>query len=219
MSARVAELESEIRRLTRQRDAQPADTVYALTHQQRIDELSIELIAWQLDPARMRAAEDAIRAAGRRRHRAHAGRRRWPAVAGASGLLGTVATAGHLAADAGGAPWIGGALLTVAATALGLTAVDRARDAREAAAAEADMHAAQHQYADVVAHHASAITPVRPLPIHNQETPCSPHSTPRTTPPTATRWALGSGPAAAATAGHPATASGPSAAPSPTAAA
>ncbi|MBM0279056.1 hypothetical protein JM949_29220, partial [Micromonospora sp. STR1s_6] len=102
MSPRVAELEAQIRRLTRQRDAQPADTLYALTHQQRIDELSVELIAWKLDGAQMHAAENAIRAAGRRRQRAHTGRRRWPAVAGVSGVLGSVATAGHLAPHAGG---------------------------------------------------------------------------------------------------------------------
>ncbi|MGC4808614.1 hypothetical protein [Micromonospora sp. DT233] len=220
MSARVAEIESEIRRLTRQRDAQPADTVYALTHQQRIDALSVELIAWQLDGARMRAAEDAIRAAGRRHRRAHIGRNRWPAVAGASGLFGSVATAGHLAADAGGPPLIGGALLTVAAAALALTAVDRTRDAREAVAAEADMHTAQHQYAAVVAGHARAITPVRPLAIHSQETPCSSSpQPPATSRSTAISTTPGSGPAAAAIAGRPPTASRPSAPSSPTAAA
>lgn len=182
MSARAAELESEIRRLTRQRDAQPADTLYALTHQQRIDELSVELIAWKLDGARMRAAEHAIRAAARRRHRAHTGRRRWPAVAGGSGLLGTVATAGHLAADAGGPPLIGGTLLGAAAVALALTALDRARDARELAAAATDMDTAQDQYAAVVASHADAIAPARPLPIHNQETSCASPQPPATSP-------------------------------------
>ncbi|MFG3423401.1 hypothetical protein [Micromonospora sp. NPDC048063] len=217
--SRVAELESEIRRLTRQRDAQPPDTLYALTHQQRIDVLSVELMAWQLDAARMRAAEDAIRAAGRRRHRAHTGRRRWPAVAGASGLLGGVATAGHLAADAGGPPLIGGVLLTAAAAALALTAAERAHDAREAAAAEADMHAAQHQYAAVVASHARAITPVRPLAIHHQETSCASPQLPATSRSTAISTTPASGPAAAATAGRPPTASRPSAPSSPTAAA
>jgi hypothetical protein len=182
MSARIAELEDQIRRLTRQRDAQPADTIYALTHQRRIDVASIELIAWQLDGARMRAAEHALRAAARRRSRAHIGRRRWPATAGVSGVLGALATAGQLAADAGSPPLIGGALLSVAAAALALTAVDRARDAREAAAAVTDMHTAQHQYEAVVASHAHTITPLRPLAIHHQETPCaSPQSHPSTT--------------------------------------
>ncbi|WP_433233971.1 hypothetical protein ACQP2H_31755 (plasmid) [Micromonospora sp. CA-248260] len=218
MSARIAELESEIRRLTRQRDAQPADTVYALTHQQRIDALSVELIAWQLDGAQMRAAEDAIRAAGRRHRRAHTGRSRWPAVAGGSGLLGSVATAGHLAANAGGPPVIGGVLLTAAAAALALTALDRVRDGREAAAAETDMHTAQHQYAAVVARHTRAITPVRPLAIHSQETPCAASSPqpPATSPSTAISTTPAS---AAATAGHPPAASRPSAPSSPTAAA
>jgi hypothetical protein len=185
MSTRAAELESQIRRLTRQRDAQPADTLYALTHQQRIDELSVELIAWQLDGARMRAAENAIYAAARRRHRAHTGRRRWPAVAGATGLLGTAATAGQLAADAGGTPLIGGTLLGAAAVALALTALDRARDTRELAAAAADMNTAQDQYAAVVASHADAINPVRPLPIHDQETSCASPQPPATSPSTA----------------------------------
>jgi len=196
--SRIAELESEIRRLTRQRDAQPADTIYALTHQQRIDVLSVELIAWHLDGTRMRAAEDAIRAAGRRRQRAHTGRRRWPAVAGTCGLLGTVATAGTLAAD-GGPPLIGGTLLSIAAAALALTALERGRDAREAAAAETDMHTAQHQYAAVVARHAGAITPVRPLAIHNQETTC-----PSPQPPATSPSAISTSPASsAAIAGHP----------------
>jgi hypothetical protein len=203
MSTRATELESQIRRLTRQRDAQPADTLYALTHQQRIDELSVELIAWQLDGARMHAAENAIHAAARRRHRAHTGQRRWPAVAGATGLLGTAATAGHLAADAGGPPLIGGTLLGAAAVALALTALDRVHDARELAAAETDMHTAQHEYAAVVASHARAITPVRPLAIHNQETPCASPQPPTTSPSTAISTTPAS---AAATAGHPATA-------------
>lgn len=205
--SRVAEIESEIRRLTRQRDVQPADTLYALTHQQRIDALSVELMAWQLDGVRMRAAEDAIHAAGRRRHRAHTGRRRWPAVAGASGLFGGVATAGHLAADAGGPPVIGGVLLTAAAAALALTAAERIRDAREVAAAEADMHTALDQYTAVVASHARAITPVRPLAIHQQETSCA--SSPQL--PATSPSAISTTPAsAAAIAGHPPTASRPS---------
>lgn len=211
MSPRVAEIESEIRRLTHQRDAQPADTLYALTHQQRIDRLSIELIAWQLDGAQMHAAERALRDAARRRSRAHTGRRRWPAVAGVSGLLGILATAGQLAADSGSLPLIGGVLLSVAAAALALTAADRARDAREAAAAEADMHTAHHQYAAVVARHAHAISPMRPLAIHRQETPCDsqqPH--PSTT---TSSTAPASSPAAAAVrTGRRQAASGPSAA-------
>lgn len=180
--SRAAELETEIRRLTVQRDAQPPDTLYALTHQRRIDELSVELIAWKLDAAQMHAAEDAIRAAARRRHRAHTGRRRWPAVAGASGLLGTVATAGHLAADAGGPPLIGGTLLIAAAAALALTALDRAHDARELAAAATDMDTAQNQYSAVVARHARAISPALPLAIHNQETSCASPQPPATSP-------------------------------------
>ncbi|MGC5334875.1 hypothetical protein [Micromonospora sp. DT62] len=217
--SRIAEIESEIRRLTRQRDVQPADTLYALTHQQRIDALSVELMAWQLDPVRMRAAEGAIHAAGRRRHRAHTGRRRWPAVAGVSGLLGGVATAGHLAADAGGPPVFGGALLTAAAAALALTAAERVRDARELAAAEADMHTALDEYTAVVASHARAITPVRPLAIHHQETSCASPQLPATNRPTAISTTPASGPAAAAIAGHPQAASRPSAPSSPTAAA
>ncbi|MEU6077583.1 hypothetical protein [Micromonospora sp. NPDC047074] len=217
--SRVAEIESEIRRLTRQRDVQPADTLYALTHQQRIDALSVELMAWQLDPVRMRAAEDAIHAAGRRRHRAHTGRRRWPAVAGVSGLLGGVATAGHLAANAGGPPAFGGALLTAAAAALALTAAERVSDAREVAAAEADMHTALDEYTAVVASHARAITPVRPLAIHHQETSCASPQLPATSRPTAISTTPASGHAAAAIAGHPQAASRPSAPSSPTAAA
>ncbi|MEU9510773.1 hypothetical protein AB0D32_31355 [Micromonospora sp. NPDC048170] len=214
--SRVAELESEIRRLTRQRDVQPPDTLYALTHQQRIDALSVELMAWQLDPVRMRAAEEAIHAAGRRRHRAHTGRRRWPAVAGVSGLLGGVATAGHLAADAGGPPIFGGTLLSVAAAALALTAAERVRDARELAAAETDMHTALDEYDAVVASHARAITPVRPLAIHTQETSCASPQLPATSPSTAISTTPAS---AAATAGRPPTASRPSGPSSPTAAA
>jgi hypothetical protein len=209
MSDRVAELEAQIRHLTRQRDAQPTDTVYALTHQRRIDDLSVELMAWQLHGPRMHAAEQAMRAAARRRRRAHTGRRRWPATAGATGLLGTLATAGHLAADTTSPPLIGGGMLSIAVAALVMTAVDRARDAREAAAAETDMHTAQHQYAAVVARHAHAISPMRPLAIHRQEKPChsqQPHpSTTSTTP--ASRPA-----AAAARTGRRQAASGPSAA-------
>lgn len=221
MSARVAELESQIRRLVRQRDAQPADTLYAFTHQQRIDVLSVELIAWQLEPARMLAAEEAIRSAARRQRRAQTGSSRWPIVSGASGILGGVATAGHLAADAGGPPLIGGVLLTAAAAALALTVADRSRDAREAAQAEADMETAQQHYAAVVRRHSRAIAPLRPLAIHQEETPCpgSPQSRPAPSRPTTTGPAPRSGPAAAATAGHPRVASRPSASHSSTAAA
>jgi hypothetical protein len=225
MSVRVAELETQIRRLVAQRDAQPADTLYALDHQRRIDALSVELIAWRLDGARMQQAEDAIRAAGRRQRHAHTGRRRWPVVAGTGGVLGGMATAGHIAADAGGVPLLGGALLTLAAAALALTAVDRVRDAREAAAAETDMDTAQQHYAAVVARHARAIAPLRPLAIHNtntQEEPCSstpPPSSPANSHPTVTAPAPRSGADAAATTGHPRTASPLSAVPSPTVAA
>ncbi|WP_018223818.1 hypothetical protein [Salinispora pacifica] len=147
--SRVTELESEIGRLTR---SAPTEAL-----QRRIDGLTAELIAWQLSGARMHAADDAIRAAARRCHRAHTGRRRWPVVAGASGLLGTVATAGHLAADGAGPPLIGGVFLATAAIALGLTAVDRARDARALAAATTDMHTAQARYAALVDRHTPAI--------------------------------------------------------------
>lgn len=206
MPTRVAELEAQIRRLTQQRDAQPADTVYALTQQERIDDLSVELIAWQLDGEQMQAAEDALHAAARRRRRAHTGRSRWPATAGIAGSFGALATLGHLASDAGNPPLIGGALLGIAAAALAATAVDRARDTREAAAAETDIHAAQHHYTAVVNRHAHTITALRPLPIHRQETPCaSPQPTPSTsTTPT-------SNPDAAAPTGRQPTASPPSA--------
>ena len=169
MSTRIDELETQIRQLTRQRDAQPADTVYALTHQRRIDRLSVELIAWQLDGPQMNAAQQALRDAARRRRRAHTGRRRWPATAGITGALGALATAGQLAADAGTLPLIGTVLLAVAAAALGLTVVDRARDAREAAAADADTNTAQRRYAAVVARHSTAIAPVRPIAIHGEK--------------------------------------------------
>uniref|UniRef100_UPI003B21C9BD hypothetical protein n=1 Tax=Micromonospora carbonacea TaxID=47853 RepID=UPI003B21C9BD len=218
MSARVAELESQIRRLVRQRDAQPADTFFALTHQQKIDALSVELIAWQLEPDEMLAAENAIRAAARRQRRAQTGSSRWPVVSGAAGILGGVATAGHLAADAGGPPLIGGALLTAAAAALALTAADRARDTREALQAEVDMDTAQRHYADVVRRHARAIAPLRPLAIHQEETPCpSPQSPAAPSRPTAINPAPRSGPAAAVTGGHPRAGSRPSAASSSTA--
>lgn len=226
MSVRVADLETQIRRLVAQRDAQPADTLYALTHQRQIDALSVELIAWRLDGTRMQQAEDAIRAAARRQRHAHTGRRRWPVVAGTGGVLGGMATAGHIAADAGGVPLLGGALLTVAAAALALTAVDRVRDAREAAAAETDMDTAQRDYAAAVARHARAIAPLRPLAIHNntntnQEESCSstpPPSSPANNP-TVTAPAPLSGADAAATTGPQRTASPLSAFPSPTVAA
>lgn len=217
MSARVAELESQIRRLVRQRDAQPADTFFAYTHQQKIDALSVELIAWQLEPARMLAAEEAIRSAARRQRRAQTGSSRWPIVSGVSGVLGGVATAGHLAADAGGLPVIGGALLTAAAAALALTVADRSRDAREVAQAEVDMETAQQHYAAVVQRHARAIAPLRPLAIHQEETPCPSSPRPATPSTTTTGPAPRSGPAAAATAGHLRVVSRPSASPSSTA--
>ena len=198
MSTRIAELEARIRQLAAQRDAQPADTLYALTHQKRIDKLSVELMAWQYDGRLMHAAEDAIRAAARRRHRAHTGRLRWPATAGGSGLLGALATAGHLAADPSSPPLIGGTLLAVAAAALGLTAHDRIRDAREAAAAEADMNTAQRQYAAIVKRHAVAIAPLRPVAIHEEKS-CD--STPPQSPATSTTPA--SGPAPAVNSGRP----------------
>lgn len=169
MLTRITELEQQIARLTRQRDAQPADTVYALTHQRKIDLLSVELIAWETDYAAMYAAEEAIRDAGHRRHRAHTGRRRWPATAGVTGALGALATAGHLAADAGSVPVIGGTLLAVAAAALGLTVHDRVRDARAAAAAEADMNTAQRRYGAIVKRHASSITPLTPVAVHETQ--------------------------------------------------
>ena len=208
MSTRIAELEDRIRQLAAQRDAQPADTLYALTHQKRIDRLSVELIAWQLDGRRMRVAEDAIRAAARRRHRAHTGRSRWPAAAGVSGVLGTLATAGHLAADASSPPLIGATLLAGAAAALGLTAHDRIRDAREAAAAESDMNTAQRAYAAIVKRHAAAIAPLSPVAIH-EETSCASSTQPPRSPATSTTPA--SGPAAAASSGRPPAGSGPSA--------
>lgn len=165
--SRVTELESEIDRLTRHRDAQPTEALYQ-RHQQRIDGLTAELIAWQLSGARMHAADDAIRAAARRCHRAHTGRRRWPVAAGATGLLGTVATAGHLAADGAGPPLIGGVLLATAVAALAMTAVDRARDARALAAATTDMDTAQARYAALVDRHAPAAITSQP-PATTQE--------------------------------------------------
>ena len=209
MSDRVPELEAEIRRLTRQRDAQPTDTLYALHHQARIDVLSIELIAWHLEPARMLAAETAIRDAGRRARRAQTGRRRWPAVAGVSGAIGGIITAGSLATH-NGPSLIGSTLLAVAVAALALTVVDRARDARDADQADVDIEAAQRTYAAIVARHTRHIAPLRPLAIHSrpEEASCSPQSstpaiTPRTpsslaiTPSTATSPAASAGPTAA----------------------
>jgi hypothetical protein len=203
MSTRIAELEDRIRQLAAQRDAQPADTLYALTQQKRIDKLSVELIAWQLDGRRMRAAEDAIRAAARRRHRAHTGRSRWPAAAGVSGVLGTLATAGHLAADASSPPLIGGTLLAVAAAALGLTAHDRIRDAREAAAAESDMNTAQREYTSIVRRHAAAIAPLSPVAIHEEKSCDSSPQSPATPASPATSTTPASGPAGAVTSGRP----------------
>jgi len=207
MSTRITELAEQIWRLTRQRDAQPADTLYALTYQKRIDRLSVELVAWTLDHSRMHAAEHAVRAAARRRHRAHTGRRRWPATAGVSGVLGTLATAGQLAADASHPPLIGGTLLAVAAAALALTAFDRVRDAREAAAAEADMNTAQRQYTAIVRRHAHAITPVT-VAIHDKETSCASPQHPQSP---ATSTTPVSGPAPAVTSGRPPAASAASA--------
>jgi len=177
VSIRATELAGEIRRLTRQRDAQPSDTPYALRHQARIDVLSIELIAWQREPARMASAETAIRDARRRRHRAQTGRRRWPVVAAGSGAIGGLATAGSLAAHAGASP-LGGVCLGAAAVALALTVADRVRDARAVDQADIDIEAAQSHYAAVVAGHARAIVPLRPLAIHApalaQEESCNP---------------------------------------------
>jgi type II secretory pathway pseudopilin PulG len=200
--SRAAELEAEIHRLTQQRDAQPPDTLWALSHQAKIDELSVELAAWHLDPARMAGAEASIREAGRRLRRAQTGRRRWPVIAAGTGVLGTVAGAGELAAHTG--PVIGAGFLAAAAAALALTAVDRARDARDAARAEADIETAQGRYAATVGRHAGAIAPLRPLAIHTQEDPCTPSTTPSTP---ATPLAITSGPV---TSGGPIAAIGPS---------
>jgi hypothetical protein len=211
MTSRKAQLEATIRQLTVQRDAQPADTLYALTHQKRIDKLSIELMAWQLDGPAMRAAETAIRDAAHRRHRAHTGRSRWPAAAGVTGVLGTLATAGQLAADTSHPPLIGGSLLAVAAAALGLTVAERLRDSRAAAEAETEMNTAQRQYSAVIARHAHAIAPMTPVAIHEQETSCAPTSTPSPRHPqsvaTSTSTTPASRPAPAATSGRPPTAS------------
>jgi hypothetical protein len=206
MTGRITELETQIRRLTVQRDAQPADTLYALTHQKRIDKLSVELMAWQLDGPAMRAAEKAIRDAAHRRHRAHTGRSRWPATAGVTGLLGTLATAGQLAADTSHPPLIGGTMLAVAAAALGLTAHERIRDARAAATAETDMNTARRQYNAIIARHARSIAPLTPVAIHEQETSCaSPTPSPRRpqSPATSTSTTPDSGPAPAANSGRP----------------
>jgi hypothetical protein len=212
-SARVTELEAKIRQLTVQRDAQPADTLYALTHQRRIDRLSVELMAWQLDGLAMRAAEKAIRDAAHRRHRAHTGRSRWPATAGVSGLLGSLATAGQLAADTSNPPLIGGTMLAVAAAALGLTARERIRDARAAASAEAEMNTGQRQYAAVIARHAHAIAPLNPVAAHEQETSCAtPNPRHPQSPATTTSTTPGSRPAPAVTSGRPPTGSAMSAA-------
>lgn len=221
MSARVTELEAKIRQLTVQRDAQPADTLYALTHQKRIDRLSVELMAWQLDGPAMRAAEAAIHDAVHRQRRAHTGRSRWPVTAGVTGVLGTLATAGQLAADTSNPPLIGGSLLAVAAAALGLTVAERRRDSRAADEAETDIDTAQRRYSAIIARHAHAIAPMNPVAIHEQETSCAPTSTPsprhpQSTAPsstsTATSTTPGSRPAPAVTSGRPPIASAMSAA-------
>lgn len=215
--ARVTQLEAEIARLGRARDAQPPDTLYALSYQNEIDTLAAELIAWRLQPAKMAAAHGAMREANRRLHRAHTGRRRWPMAAAITGLFGAAATAGHLVADAAGLPLVGSGLLTTSAAALAAAVAERVRDGHNAAQAETDITEARRRYTDLVQHHTRALTPLPALPADQEATTCSqqPDTAAPSTSTPATATATANSPADG---GHPSAVSPPSAAPSWTAA-